>query len=240
MVKRSAGSGTRTDELYERLRSDIFMARLEPGRRLKFSELCATYGTSVGPVREALTRLTGERLVTLQAHLGFMVAPLSADELTDLTTARVELESLAFRRAILAGDEQWESDVVAAQHLLGLREREVAETGARGDPWFAAHEAFHAVLLVGCGNRRLTEMAQELRAETELYRRWAAPLLEENERDPAAEHKALAEAVTNRDADRGAELLRDHIAFTTQMLLSGLLPDAMPATGQPGSDGGHA
>jgi DNA-binding GntR family transcriptional regulator len=239
MVKRGAGSGTRAGELYERLQRDIFTGRLEPGRRLKFPELCAEYGTSVGPVREALTRLTAERLVTLQSHLGYTVAPLSADELTDLTTARVEIESLAFRRAILAGDEQWESDVVAAHHMLALREREVVATGTRGDPWFAAHESFHAVLLVGCGNRRLTEMAQELRAETELYRRWAAPLLEEHERDPAAEHKALADAVTTRDADRGAELLRDHIAFTTQMLLGGLLPDAVPVAGRPGSDDRH-
>lgn len=238
MVKRGVSSGTRADELYERLRGDIFMGRLEPGRRLKFPELSAAYGTSVGPVREALTRLTAERLVTLQAHIGYTVAPLSADELTDLTAARVEVESLAFRKAILAGDEQWESDVVAAHHLLALREREVVSTDTRGDPWFAAHEAFHAILLVGCGNRRLTEMSQQLRAETELYRRWAAPLLEENERNPAAEHKALVDAVTDRDADRGAALLRDHIAFTTQMLLSGLLPDAVPVTAQPESDGG--
>lgn len=209
------------------------MARLEPGRRLKFPELCADYGTSVGPVREALTRLTAERLVTLQAHLGYTVAPLSADELTDLTAARVEVEALAFRRAILFGDEQWESDDVAAHHLLLIREREVAATGIRGDAWFAAHEAFHAALLAGCGNRRLIEMSQDLRAETELYRRWVTPLIEENDRDPAAEHKALADAATERDADRGAELLRDHIAFTTQMLLSQLLTDDLPTSEEP-------
>ncbi|TCK21967.1 GntR family transcriptional regulator [Pseudonocardia endophytica] len=229
MVKRGSSSGTRADELYERLRSDIFMGRLEPGRRLKFPDLCAEYGTSVGPVREALTRLTGERLVMLQAHLGYTVTPLSADELTDLTAARVEVEGLAFRRAILFGDERWESDVVAAHHLLAIREREVATTGVRGDPWFVAHEAFHAVLLAGGGNRRLIEISRELRAETELYRRWAAPLMEENQRDPAAEHKALTDAAVARDADLGVELLRDHIAFSTQMLLAGLLPDGVPA-----------
>ena len=52
------------------------------------------------------------------------------------------------------------------------------------------------------------------------YRRWAAPLLAENERDPGAEHQTLADAAIGRDTDRGVQLLRDHIAYTTQMLLS--------------------
>lgn len=222
MVKRG-GSGTRADELYERLRSDIFTGRLAPGHRLKFPELSEAYGTSVGPVREALTRLTAERLVALQPHLGYTVTALSVAELTELTTARVDIEGLAFRRAMEHGDDVWESEVVATHHLLALREREVPTHG-RGDTWFLAHEAFHAALLAGCGNRRLIEIARNLRAETEIYRRWAAPLLVEEARDPGAEHRALADAAVRRDADGGVELLREHIAFTTQMLLGQLLP----------------
>jgi DNA-binding GntR family transcriptional regulator len=218
-MAKGTGSGTRADDLYERLRSDIFMGRLDPGQRLKFPELCAEYSTSVGPVREALTRLTAERLVVLQAHQGYAVASLSVEELTDLTAARVELEALTFRQAMLFGDERWEAEVVAAHHVLAVRERQAAE-GVRDDSWYLAHEAFHASLLAGCGNRRLIHMAQSLRAEAELYRRWAAPFIAENKRNPAAEHQALADAAIKRDVEGGAELLRDHIAFTTQMLLS--------------------
>lgn len=118
--------------------------------------------------------------------------------------------------------DRWESEVVAAHHLLSVRERQAAG-GPRGDSWYLAHEAFHAALLAGCGNRPLVQMAQGMRAEAELYRRWAAPLIAEHERDPAAEHQALTDAAISRDAERGAELLRDHIAFTTQMLLSNLM-----------------
>jgi DNA-binding GntR family transcriptional regulator len=215
-------STTRANAVYERLRGDIFTARLRPGQRLKFPDLCAEYDTSVGVAREALARLASEGLVRPQAHLGFAVTSLSVEELTDLTTARVELEGLTFRQAMQSGDEHWETRVVGAHHLLTLRERQAAE-GTRGDDWYLAHEQFHAVLLAGCGNRRLIKMTQTLRAEAELYRRWAAPLLLENDRNPAAEHQALADAAVNRDIDRGVALLRDHIAFTTQMLLVGLM-----------------
>lgn len=224
-------AGTRVDELYARLRHDIFTARLRPGQRLKFPDLCTTYDTSVGVAREALTKLSSERLVTLQAHQGYTVAPLSADELTDLTHARIELESLAFRMAILQGDAAWESGVVAAHHLLSLRDREAAD-GERGDDWYLAHEEFHTALLAGCGNRRLTEIAQGLRAEAELYRRWAAPMLHESGRDPAAEHQALARAAVDRDADLGAQLLREHIACTTRMLFTRLSGIKEPSDGE--------
>lgn len=230
MAKRG-GSVTRAEGLYEQLRADIFMARLQPGERLKFPELCVRYETSVGPLREALTKLTAERLVTLQPHLGYAVAALSADELTDLTAVRVDIEVLAFQQAMLHGGDLWESEVVATHHLLALREREIASRG-RGDAWYLAHEAFHAALVSGCGNRRLVEITTGLRAETELYRRWAAPLNVEHDRDPAAEHQRLADAALSRDIERGTELLRDHIAFTTQMLLGQLLLDEPAITAE--------
>ncbi|OMQ23106.1 hypothetical protein BK799_31955 [Rhodococcus sp. D-1] len=224
MLRRMAkdnGTGTRGEVVYTSLRGDIFNARYAAGQRLKFPDLCARYGTSVGVAREALTRLTAERLVAFQPHQGYAVASLSAEELTDLTTARIELESLTFRRSMLMGDDHWESNLVAAHHMLRLQDRQCAE-GARDDAWFLAHEEFHAALIGGCGNTRLTTIARDLRAETELYRRWAAPFLHENDRDPAAEHETLVDAAVRRDVDRGIELLREHIAFTTQMLLSKL------------------
>jgi DNA-binding GntR family transcriptional regulator len=222
VMAKEAPAGTRADTVYARLRADICNAQHQPGQRLKFPDLCARYDTSVGVAREALTRLTAERLVTLQAHQGYAVASLSEGELIDLTRARVELEALTFRLSILNGDERWESDVVAAHHLLGLREREVRDGGVRGDEWYRAHEAFHAVLTAGCGNQRLTEITRNLRTETELYRRWAASFLREDGRDPAAEHQALARAATDRDSELGPSLLSEHISSTTRMLLDRL------------------
>lgn len=222
MSRISSPRRTRTDEVYERIRADIFSARLSPGQRLKFPELCARYDTSVGVAREVLVRLAGDRLVQVQAHQGYSVVELSTEELTDLTTARVELESLTFRKSIIEGDDQWESHVVATHHLLALREQAAPSSMERDAAWYEAHEAFHAALLAGCCSRRLREVAQLLRAEAELYRHWAAPLGAPVERDLAAEHRSLADAALARDPDLGASLLRSHISRTTEILLSGV------------------
>jgi len=222
-VTETTARRTRTDDVYDRIRADIFAARLQPGQRLKFPDLCATYDTSVGVAREALTRLSYERLVKPQAHQGYTVTDLSVEELLDLTAARVELESLTFRKAIADGDEHWESGIVAALHLLTLRERQAQADGFHADDWYEAHEAFHAALLAGCGNRRLRETTHALRAEGELYRHWAATLGSHEERDLAGEHQALADTALAHNVELGSQLLRDHIARTAQILAAGAL-----------------
>lgn len=220
MPQQNGAKKTRTDQVYERIRADIFAARLQPGARLKFPALCAAYDTSVGVAREALARLASERLVRPQAHQGYTVAELSEEELTDLTMARVEIEATTFRQAVVHGDMAWEGDIVAAHHVLSrIDTRHASEETL--EEWYAAHEVFHRALLQGCPSRRMVGIALGLRDEAELYRRWAGPLGNEKDRDVAGEHRAILEAALARDAVLAARLLRDHIAHTTQVLISG-------------------
>ncbi|MCF7549958.1 GntR family transcriptional regulator [Pseudonocardia sp. WMMC193] len=220
-MARQGASGTRTDEVHRRLRSDILAGRLVPGSRLKFPELCETYGVSVGAAREALTRLTAEGMVKTQPHQGYMVTPLSHEDLADLTRARIEIESLVLRLSVQEGDVQWESRAVAAHHVL---ERAVFlsddDPDHPTDEWAAAHARFHLALLDGCTNRRLLDVARALREEAELYRQWSVSFGQEPDRDLAGEHRALLEASVGRQADLAGQLLRDHIAHTTSLLIS--------------------
>src|SRR5882757_1756271 len=110
--------GTRADVAFGRLRADILAGRLRPGQRLKFPELPEAYGVSVSACREALTRLAGQGLVVSEPHLGYTVTPLSAEDLDELTDARIEMETLVFRRALTDGDLEWEQSVISTHHAL--------------------------------------------------------------------------------------------------------------------------
>lgn len=225
----------RADGVYARLRADILGGRLTPGQRLKFPELSQRYDTSVGAAREALTRLAGEGLVRSQVNQGYTVTPLSHEDLADLTHARVEIESRVLRHAVLHGDMQWESQAVAAHHVLA-RTRFLADTEANhpSDAWSAAHAGFHQALLAGCPNRRLLASARRLREEAELYLQWSVSFGQEPDRDLAAEHRALLEAATARDADTACELLRDHIAHTAQLVIRGASDEPNTDTAEAG------
>ena len=54
------------DDGYRRIRMDIILARLEPGQKLKLEMLREAYGVSVSTLREILTRLAAEGLVSAE------------------------------------------------------------------------------------------------------------------------------------------------------------------------------
>src|SRR5215475_11483926 len=107
-----------TQGAYEDLRADLLSCRIPPGSRLKIQDLCTRHSVSLGAIREALSRLTSEGLVVAEPQRGFRAAPISAEDLKDLTCVRIQIESLCLRRAIELGDVDWESRLVAAFHRL--------------------------------------------------------------------------------------------------------------------------
>lgn len=212
-----------TDAVHARLRADILGGQFRPGMRLKFAELCEKYGASVSVIREALTRLAEQSLVTSAPRIGFRVAPLSLDDLRDITAARVDVEGLALRYSIEHGDVTWEANLVAAHHRLERTPLLEGDDPPRvSDAWEEAHRAFHAALLEGCGNPRLLCMTESLRDASELYRRWSQP--REMDRDVAAEHRELLELALARNADGAAASLRTHFERTAQILQRALIP----------------
>jgi DNA-binding GntR family transcriptional regulator len=217
---------TRADAVYRRLRADILAGRRRPGERLKAPDLCADYTSSVGVLREALTRLAADGLVRAQPRQGFAVVTLSEPALRELTEARTEIEGIVFGRAVTEGDLAWESRVVAAHHTLQrtpvVDEEDGDHPGHLGAAWSAAHAQFHEALLAGCANTRLRGFAESLRSEAELYRQWSYALDGGSDGDLLAEHRALLDAALRRDRDTAVALLRAHINRSTEVLVRGL------------------
>jgi DNA-binding GntR family transcriptional regulator len=124
------------------------------------------------------------------------------------------------RESVLHGDVVWEAEVLAAHHVLSKTPLPADPRSDAMQQWSVAHEAFHQSLLAACPSQRLRRAAETLRDEAELYRRWSGLYSEGLLGDPGG-HAAMAEAALEHDVDRAVELLRDHIAHTVQILVSG-------------------
>ncbi|MFF2554182.1 GntR family transcriptional regulator [Nocardia sp. NPDC058058] len=207
------GAGSRADTVTAAIRADILAGRLTPGQRLTFPELGAAHAVSVGVLREALARLVEQGIVTTVSNQGFSVIALSARDFAELTQVRTLIEPQFIRVSVLAGSTRWESEVVAAHHVL-QRTPYFAEDGTAFSPaWNTAHTDFHMTLLAGCSNVYMHDGTARLRDVSALYRRWS-PI-----RSPAdealaritAEHRDLMDAALAHDADRAETLLREHI-----------------------------
>ncbi len=110
-------------------------------------------------VREALSRLSAETLVVAEPQRGFRVAPINAEDVSDLTDVRVDIEMKCLRQAIKNGDLAWEEEIVAANHALG---RTPYQTHEISDEWSAVHARFHVALVAACNSPWLLRIREQL------------------------------------------------------------------------------
>jgi DNA-binding GntR family transcriptional regulator len=203
---------------YGTIRHDILNGTLAPGTKLRFEMLRQRYRVGASTLREALTRLVGEALVTSEEQRGFRVAPISLEDFADLTAMRKMLEVEAMRQSIQLGDDAWEAALVAAFHRLSKVEEKLRDNpNGHQEEWETRNREFHLALIAACPSRWLKHMHAILYQQAERYRRIALgnPVVP---RDIHAEHRALHEAALARDVDLACLLGARHIDRTVQVL----------------------
>lgn len=212
------GARSLVEAAYATLRHDILDGTLAPGLKLRFEMLRERYGVGASTLREALTRLVGDALVTSEEQRGFRVAEVSLDDFADLTRARKLIEVEALRQSILFGDDAWEGALVGAFHRLSKVEEKLADGQPQlRDEFEERNRDFHFTLIAACPSRWLKHMHGILFQQSERYRRisLAAKFAD---RDVHAEHKAVLEAALARDVDLACRLEAEHIDKTLQVL----------------------
>jgi DNA-binding GntR family transcriptional regulator len=217
-----AGAGTarqldnRTlwEQVRDRLREDILAGRLEPGAELSEVALASEFGTSRGPLREALGRLASEGLVTITPRRGAVVAQLSREEFIDAYQVREALETLAVRLAVpLMSD----AEIAHLRELCELMDRAARKDEVR--VFFDTNNSFHEALVRGSRNRKLHDVHRMLVGQMVPYLPRSLEL-RGNLQQSVAEHQAILAAIEERDAERAAKLLAEHIEVPQRVLES--------------------
>ena len=216
MFQSPADARSLTSRTYGELRADILCARLRPGEKLQINLLQQRFGASLSVIREALSRLSAEGLVDAIDQRGFRVAPVSLEDLVDLSRTRRQIEAIALRQAIELGDPLWEAEVATAYAELSRQDQKAADGYALNGDWVRAHETFHETLVAGCGSPWLRRLCRQMGERTQRYRYLSVAMAPH--RDGPAEHKAIMQAVLARDPDRAAEVLDVHFATTQRIL----------------------
>lgn len=197
--------GSIADRVTATLRQEILAGSLAPGARLKILDLAGRYRISPLPVREALRRLEGERLVTAEAHRGATVRQPDAKMIADLYELRGTLEELLAGRAA----ERATPGAVHALRRLAARWEAAARVGDPA-PLLEANRAFHD---------RIAELGDNPEAADAATRGW--PLIvalrvqfrfsPERLAAIAAEHRALVAAIAAGDVQQARAVCRAHV-----------------------------
>ena len=211
---------TLSQRAYEHLRGEILANRLAPGTELTEVALSRQLAISRGPIREALSRLAAEGLITMRPRRRAEVRSLTTQELIDAYQVREALEVMAVRLAI---PRTTEADLARLDDLIDQMAGHACRRAVAD--FFAANVAFHETLCELSGNDKLRETHHRL--EGEIGRFQDRTLALRGSLDGSlTEHRAILAAIRLRDADKAAQLTADHIRVPVQRLQAALEPDA--------------
>jgi GntR family carbon starvation induced transcriptional regulator len=215
------GERTLSDQAYRLLHRDILSGVLEPDSKLRLQGLQDRYGLGMSPIREALMLLSREGLVSNEGQRGFRVAPVSAEDLRDIVSARVHIETILLTESILRGDADWGAEISAAFYKLTHEPVPVSLDDAEGvDAWEAAHRRFHRALLGAASSPWLHRINGQLIDHAERYRRLRLARMGFTAKTDSIfnEHRALMEATLSRDVSRACTVLREHLNATLAVI----------------------
>ncbi len=184
-----------------------------PGSRIKDTELSEELSVSRTPVREALVRLVKEGFLENQVGRGFLVRPLTGEEVREIYPIIGALESLALK-----------SCKPLDKKSLNRFDKITAEMNQPHDDFIQLielDEEWHNVLLSGCTNRRLLDMIADLKSIVFRYEYAFMQNLELVETS-IDEHREIVEMFFKKGAAAAVPLIEEHWEFSMNSLLEKL------------------
>ena len=199
---------TSSDRVLFEIQRAIVEGDIAAGCKISEPELARRFNVSRAPLREALARLERCHLIERIPNAGARVVTLSLEGLISLYQIREELEGLACR---LAAEQMPDNEIDELRQLLDkhLQTQRVRE----GESYYqeAGDLDFHYRIILGSKNQYLINMlCDELYYLVRMYR---VQMGMNGPRVSRAfdEHKAIINAIANRDGELADLLMRRHI-----------------------------
>jgi DNA-binding GntR family transcriptional regulator len=213
-AKTRLGRPQLSEEVAAHLRGLIMSGEIRPGEFIRLEEVAEELGVSITPVREALLTLRGEDMVELEPRRGYVVAPLSRQDVNDLFRLQADIAGELAARAATS---------ITAPDLARLAELQEALTDAVGsgrlDDIEQLEFEFHRIINRAAAARKLSWFLHAATRYTparfySCNEGWRTAML--------SDHGSLLAAFGERDADAvrgemvrhftdGAERLTKHL-----------------------------
>lgn len=204
---------TLADRAFEWLEEAIIKGHYPPETKLDEASLAKAFGISRGPLREAIRRLEGKRLVERVAHSGVRVARRSLSDLIELLTVREALEGMACRLATLRISDQSLDEL---EELLLVHASQIKSDSEGHYFQQPGDRDFHFRIIQESGNTRLKEMlCDELYHLLRIYR-YRSSAREGRPQEALEEHRQILAAMRARDADLAEERMRAHLTHARE------------------------
>ena len=195
--------GRYSDKAYDILRDRLVRLHYAPSQPLNERNLTLDLGIGVAPIREALRRLEGDRLVVIYPRRGIFAAEIGLRDQQSIKEVRVEIEGLAAALAATRATAQERKGLVDFAEEL-YREPDL-------DKRMSGDEAFHRLVYAMARNAFLEPtLIQHYGLAIRLWH-FCALNSWMPDTTPVVDHREIVTASSVGDSERARDLLREHV-----------------------------
>ena len=194
------------DRAYLALRDRLITLQIRPGEPIDDGQIARELEVGRTPVREALKRLEDDRLVIAYPRRGTFATSVDITDLAHINEIRLQLEPLAARRAAERATAVQRAEL---RELIARIEANDELSGDRTD-LMRLDLTVHRAIYRAAGNPHLEDvLIRYHNLATRIFCLFLGRL--PNVVDHVNEHAPLLMAIVSGDADRAADLARDHV-----------------------------
>jgi DNA-binding GntR family transcriptional regulator len=197
----------------ERLRDKILSGELREGEQLRQDAIASEFEISRIPVREALSHLAAEGLITIVANRGAVVSALSPDEIMQMFETRAVLECYMLRCAI---PNMKKEDFQMAEDILGHYQQSL-EKDSEMKSWGQWNWDFHSALYAPANRPVMLSFLKTLNINCDRYTRLHLVFTRDLHRAGQA-HRELLDASKTKNPEIAARELWKHITEAGEYL----------------------
>lgn len=198
--------------VFQSIREDILSGRYEQNTELKEAAIGAELGVSRTPVREALRQLELEGLVTIIPNRGAYVNMITAKDVQDIYVIRSMLEGLCAR---------WATQSITAEQLASMEETlclsEYHTSKKNYEKLYELDSLFHEQLYEAGGSRILNHILSDFYDYVKMVRK-ATISTSSRSVTSTEEHRAIFEAIKEKDPDKAEALAKEHVKHTIESI----------------------
>ena len=190
---------------YNTIKEKILTCEYEPNSFLNEDILCRELKMSRTPVRDALSRLEQEHLVTILPKKGFFISPLSIPEINMVFEGRYLIEPYIISNYCV----HLPDDV--KDRLLEIITQEKNSILHKDSGIYTRDYEFHSLLMSQCTNRYFINLYEDLHNQNSRLRVLSGRSSDERLSQTLSEHTAIYKELTLNNTDKAADHMRQHI-----------------------------
>lgn len=198
------------DEAADLLREQILAGELAPGARVHLADASERLDISVVPIREALRSLASEGLVVSLPQRGYRVTELNREDFDDMYRLRLVLDPMAVELAVPRFSD---ADRAEIQKSFDALENAYRDNDRKAHA--IEHRRFHFAIYEPSDSPWLLRFINTVWNSSARYQQLSAaggrrgPI-----QDRIVEHRLILDACLDGDAQRAADVMRDHLQLT--------------------------